>query len=142
MGKYAPLGQFLRGQKLDEIRMTFAEIERVIGTPLPANAPKYPAWWSNNPSNNPMTKVWLDAGFRTEQVDIGGRKLVFRRRDKGAAEKTTVAPAQPPQPKGGPHPLFGALKGMIVIPEGVDLTEPAYPEWADLLDGKYGPERK
>jgi hypothetical protein len=26
------------------------------------------------------------------------------------------------------------MKGTVIIPEGVDLTEPACPEWADLID--------
>jgi len=68
MGKYTRLGEFLRSQRRKEVPMTFAEIERVIGGKLPPNSPHYPAWWSNNPSNNVMTKVWLNAGFRTEQV--------------------------------------------------------------------------
>ena len=36
------------------------------------------------------------------------------------------------------HPIFDAMKGTIVIAPGVDLTEPAMPEWADLIDEKYG----
>jgi hypothetical protein len=32
------------------------------------------------------------------------------------------------------HPLIGWMKGTFIIPEGVDLTEPACPEWADLID--------
>jgi hypothetical protein len=32
------------------------------------------------------------------------------------------------------HPLIGCMKGTVTIPEGVDLTEPACPEWADLID--------
>lgn len=36
------------------------------------------------------------------------------------------------------HPAFGAMKGMTTIPPGVDLTEPAMPEWAELIDEKYG----
>lgn len=36
------------------------------------------------------------------------------------------------------HPLFGCLKGTITIAPGVDLTEPAFPEWADLIEAKYG----
>jgi hypothetical protein len=27
------------------------------------------------------------------------------------------------------HPLFGALKGLLRIAEGADLTKPADPEW-------------
>ena len=36
------------------------------------------------------------------------------------------------------HPAFGAMKGTFTIAPGVDLTEPAFPEWADLIDEKYG----
>lgn len=34
------------------------------------------------------------------------------------------------------HPLFGCLKGQITIAPGVDLTEPACPEWAELAEEK------
>jgi hypothetical protein len=40
----------------------------------------------------------------------------------------------------GRHPIRGALKDITFVPPGVDLTEPADPEWADLVDKKYGPE--
>jgi len=32
------------------------------------------------------------------------------------------------------HPMFGCMKGTVSIPDGVDLTEPACPEWADLIE--------
>lgn len=38
------------------------------------------------------------------------------------------------------HPLFGCMKGVLTIPSGIDLTEPADPDLADYLDRKYGPE--
>lgn len=110
--------------------MTFAEIERVIGSKLPPNSPRYPAWWSNNPSNNVMTKVWLDAGFRTEQVDVKSRKIVFRRTEP----RPPQASPPPKVGKGGRHPLFGALKGLVRIPPGVDLTEPADPDWGKVYE--------
>src|SRR5216684_1897032 len=78
MSKYAPLGDYLRKQRMSAVPMTFAQIERVIGGKLPPSQ-YHRAWWSNNPWNNVMTKVWLEAGFVSEQVDIDGRKLVFRR---------------------------------------------------------------
>jgi hypothetical protein len=40
------------------------------------------------------------------------------------------------------HPAFGVMKGMTTIAPGVDLTEPAMPEWADLIDQKYGKDKK
>ena len=79
MGKYEPLGQFLRTQRTSEVPLTFREIERITGVKLPPKAQHHRAWWSNNPNNNVMTKVWLDAGFESAQVDMEGRKLVFRR---------------------------------------------------------------
>jgi hypothetical protein len=132
MAKYAPLGEFLRKQRGSAIPMTFAQIERVIGGKLPASQYQR-AWWSNNPWNNVMTKVWLDAGFVTEQVDIEGRKLVFRRVAKEHAPMGHFAetPQKPGQFASGRHPLFGALKGLVRIPAGTDLTEPADPEWGE-----------
>lgn len=132
MTKYAPLGDYLRKQRGSEIRMTFAQIERAIGGKLPRSQ-YHRAWWSNNPWNNVMTKVWLDAGFVTEQVDIEGRKLVFRRVAKEGTPMRQFGEA--PQKEGqfgsGRHPLFGALKGLVRIPAGIDLTEPADPEWGE-----------
>jgi hypothetical protein len=126
MGKYSRLGEFLRAQRSSEVPMTFAQIERVIGGKLPPSAPHYPAWWSNNPSNNVMTKVWLEAGFRTEQVDLKSRRVTFRRtRQEGLSTEAV---------RSGRHPLFGALKGLVRIPPGVDLTEPADPDWGKVYD--------
>jgi hypothetical protein len=124
MSKYERLGEFLKSQRTKEVPMTFAEIERVIGSKLPPNSPQYPAWWSNNPTNNVMTKVWLAAGFRTEQVDTKARKVVFRRVDLTSAEPPSLRAK-----KVGRHPLFGARKGLAHIPPGVDSTEPADPDW-------------
>ena len=124
MSKYAGLGDHLRRQKFQEIPMTFAEIERVIGAPLPPTAMQHRAWWSNNPSNNVMTRVWLEAGFCSEQVDLADRKLVFRRVDQSQSS------GAPSSPRRGPFP-FGALKGFVRVGEGVDLTDPADPEWAE-----------
>jgi hypothetical protein len=129
MGKYSRLAEFLRAQRGKEVPMTFAEIERVIGDKLPPNSPQYPAWWSNNPSNNVMTKVWLGAGFRTEQVDVKSRKVVFRRVEENPAE----SPAPRPR-RGERHPLFGALKGSVRVPPEVDLTEPADPDWGKVYE--------
>jgi hypothetical protein len=140
MGKYAPLGEFLRSQRAQEVPLTFRDIERITGVRLPPKAQYQRAWWSNNASNNVMTKVWLAAGYESTQVDMSARKLVFRRVGKPSAEGASTAPAHPPGSKGERHPAFGALKGLIRIRPGVDLTGPADPEWADLIDKKYGPK--
>jgi hypothetical protein len=135
MSKYEPLGEYLKKQGKERVPMTFAEIERVTGAKLPPSAGKHRPWWSNNPSNSVMTKVWLDAGFESEQVDMAGRKLVFRRvrAPKGAGGEGEEKPF---------HPAWGAMKGLIHIMPGVDITQPADPGLADYLDAKYGPEKR
>jgi hypothetical protein len=133
MTKYAALGDYLRNQPGSEIPMTFGQIERVIGQKLPRSQ-YHRAWWSNNPSNNVMTKVWRDAGFVTEQVDIEARRLVFRR---VRAAQRGVGHFEEGSMKGQAkfvserHPLLGALKGLMRIAPGTDLTEPADPEWGE-----------
>ena len=84
MGKYAPLKEFLTGQNQDYVPMTFAQIEKVLDLKLPPSK-QYPAWWSNNPSNNPMTREWLDAGFETMSVNIEGREAGLSSRPEECA---------------------------------------------------------
>lgn len=124
MSKYDPLGDFLRAQPKEAVPLRFADIAKIVGHRLPRSA-RYPAWWSNNETNNVMTKVWLDAGFRTEQVDVVHEKLVFRRQ-----KATTFSEdRQPFRPRVSSerHPLLGALKGYIRAM--TDLTQPADPDW-------------
>ncbi len=133
--KYEPLGEYLASRQTSEVPMSFAEIERVIGAALPPKAADHPAWWSNNTSNNTMTKIWLDAGFRTERVNVGARKLVFRRVDRPRATADGVMPAQPVAPRLGPGDggllarARAALAGTVHLVDGVDLTDPPGENW-------------
>jgi hypothetical protein len=84
MAKYELLEDHLRGVGRDHVPMSFAEVEAVIGSSLPASARRHRAWWSNNPSNSVITYSWLNAGYRTAEVDMAGERLVFRRERAGA----------------------------------------------------------
>ena len=133
MSKYEPLRKYLEAQRVERVPMTFTEIEKVLGFRLP-DSQKIRAWWSNNPNNNVMTNEWLAAGFKTEQVDIEGRKLVFRR-TKPPAKHEEIPPTDGDQGGRPRHPLVGWMKGMITIMPGTDLTEPADPDWAKIAWG-------
>lgn len=135
MSKYAPLAEYLKKQGRDYVPMTFAEIERITGVKLPPSAMKHRPWWSNNPRNSVMTKVWLDAGFESEQVDMEKRKLMFKR-VRGAKAAGSGESEKPF------HPAYGFMKGLIRIMPGTDLSQPADPDLADYLDAKYGPEKR
>jgi hypothetical protein len=116
MGKYDPLKDFLSAQRGERVPMTFAEIERLLGAPLPKSK-RYPAWWSNNPSNNTMTQAWLDAGFATEQVDPASENLVFKRARKGIPGEGWLAR------------LRKEMAGTVTVAPGWDLTNPTGESW-------------
>lgn len=131
--KYGPLTEFLRRQSRAVVQMSFDQIERVIGAKLPPSATSHRAWWSNNAQNNVMTKAWKDAGFDSEDVDMKGRRVVFRRvrpepsRDTGAPSGDVTTEDR--------HPLIGWMKRTLTIAEGVDLAQPADPEWGEAAHG-------
>ncbi|MDB5440588.1 MAG: hypothetical protein JWM33_3015 [Caulobacteraceae bacterium] len=140
MGKYEPLTGFLGRQRASEVPVTFVEIERLIGAPLPPVARKHRAYWSNNSSNNVMTKAWLAAGFKAERVDMASGKLIFRRQK--AAEPSISTSSSPPSLPSSPEVPYGRslglldriqqeLGGTVTIPEGVDITQPAFEGWDD-----------
>lgn len=127
MSKYDPLRTFLGRAQTSEVPMTFDEIEDVIGARLPAAAGTHRAWWSNNPSNNVMTKAWLAAGYITERVDMGSRRLVFRLSGSPKAPPTPMT-----RPLGDPgflDRIRARLGGTVTIAEGVDLTDPTGEVW-------------
>ncbi len=139
MSKYDLLGSYLKGQPGAEVPMTFADIERVTGTRLPPSAYRHRPWWSNNASNSVMTKVWLNAGYRAERVDMAGKKLVFKRMaataQTGLAEEGRVFDHDKQQSlKPRRHPAFGSMKGTFTIEPGYDLTSPVYSdrEWKEI----------
>lgn len=128
MTRYAALTSHLIHAAGERIPMTFEEIEAVVGHTLPQSALKHRAWWSNNPSNSVITQAWLDAGFRSEQVDMEGRHLVFRR---VAAPDLQAAAAPPPgsDPRNLLRALYGALSGTVTIGPDTDLTAPTAGTW-------------
>jgi len=128
MGKYEPLGLFLKKQNADRIPITFKEIERILNAKLPESK-RNRAWWSNNPENNVMTREWLEAGYETEAVDTKAEKLVLRRTLNNSKHNSGV------------HPMFGCMKGMVTLPEDFDPERPFHDlfDWEAWEKEKYGP---
>ena len=77
-GRYRPLYRHLAGMDGEEWRASFADVEAVIGVALPATARRHRAWWANDFGKS-QGRAWLDAGWRTGQVDMEGETLRFRR---------------------------------------------------------------
>jgi hypothetical protein len=84
MSKYQPLADHLSGLSADEWRASFAEVEAVLGFPLPKTATTHGTWWSNE-DDKPHKRGWLDAAWRVADVDRREGKVVFERAGRSAA---------------------------------------------------------
>lgn len=81
--KYEPLREYLAAeQEQKTVRLTFSEIEGLVGEPLPDSAHKYREWWSNqsNVANRPQARAWTEAGFSVQGVDQSQGWVEFVRR--------------------------------------------------------------
>jgi hypothetical protein len=145
MAKYTALGAFLRNTKASEVPMTFEEVSRIVGADLPPSAYRHRPWWANEAAGHVHAQSWLDAGFEATRVDMAGQKLVFKRMADDspryamhgfADSPREFEPAENNPPRR--HPAFGALKGLLWIEPGYDLTQPAIDEdWEEAFDKKW-----
>ena len=80
MAKYTPLAKFLEDSARTEgtVILSFAQIEDVMGTALPASARRYRSWWGND-SYHVQAIAWRAAGWRVFKVDMGRRIVTFIR---------------------------------------------------------------
>lgn len=87
--KYEPLKRHLQSQlTAAQARMTFAEIEGLLAFPLPMSARKYQAWWSNTRQGHSHAAAWLDADWRTADLDLAGEAVTFvKEQPLGVAEE-------------------------------------------------------
>jgi hypothetical protein len=90
MSKYEPLQRFLRSRKEREVPLSFEAIEDVLGFDLPRSARLYAPWWSNVGGTHVQASAWLDAGWRTSNVDVPGGRVVFVR-DRNESSQPSAA---------------------------------------------------
>ena len=78
-GKYQKLYKYLCGLDAQEWRATVADVEAVVGKPLPPSAFNYQAWWANDISHV-QGRAWLAARWETARVNIEAKTVLFRRK--------------------------------------------------------------
>lgn len=78
--RYDPLRRYLAERTEPVIRLSFAEIERIIGGPLPASARRHRPWWANERSGSHVhAAAWMGAGRRAANVDLNAGSADFIR---------------------------------------------------------------
>lgn len=80
MGKYSKLGVYLQKSNENIVKLTFKEIENILGYNLPMSARKYQAWWANNgDSHTHAVDGWLAMGWKAK-VDLNEDLAIFTKK--------------------------------------------------------------
>ena len=90
-GKYRRLYAHLCGLHFHAWRVSFVEVEAVLGFQLPVSARMHRPWWANQSRGNGHSHAlaWTTAGWETAQVDMAAETLLFRR--KGSTPERRAA---------------------------------------------------
>jgi hypothetical protein len=80
--KYTPLEDHLRAlpatQK--EVHLSFAQVEKILGSSLPASAYEDERWWMHATEGNHVHKrAWSTAGWQVNGVDVKKKRVRFTR---------------------------------------------------------------
>lgn len=131
MSKYEPLEQFLAASNAAEIALTFEDIERILARDLPRSAFTYREWWANTQGSHVQAKAWMSAGYLAEDVDMDGKRLVFRRwQDQRGQKKEAKFQSFREMMDATEH-----LRSKVTFVNGFDPTTPSQkvvetPEWS------------
>lgn len=80
-GRYSALADFLQGRpgRVDQVVLSFNQIEEIIGASLPASARGHRAWWANDSVGHIQSQLWLEAGWRTTYINLSEGRITFSR---------------------------------------------------------------
>lgn len=95
--KYDTLRDYLSQRPDNAVRMTFRQIEEILGFRLPASARQYAHWWANDMTGNHVQALaWMRAGRRARQLHLLSQRVMFVRADRdyraGSGEFATRKP--------------------------------------------------
>ena len=95
MSKYKPLSERLSQHAADRWSASFAELEEVLGFPLPKSAREQNAWWRGG--EKPHHSAWTEPGWRVLDLDREAETVVFGR-DQDATAASAASAAGLPAP--------------------------------------------
>ena len=124
--KFIALTAYLEKCGKDEIKMSFSEIERIIGFRLSDSAYTYTAQWSNSESQS-FAFGWLNAGYLTRQVNIPEQPVEFVREGMAVTRKETNSPKKEIQCK----------SATLSVEEAIRCIRTYYNETVEDPHGRY-----
>ena len=78
MSKYNPLAIYFKNLGTQSLRISFSEIEKILGSKLPSSAYTRKEWWANDSVSHPQSKCgWLLGGWKVETIELNRREILF-----------------------------------------------------------------
>ncbi len=94
---YERIADFLDSVDLDDVTVTFDDLESAIGRLLPPSATHHVPWWANS-ATNPQSRDWVKRGWRAHHPRPSLRTVGFRRAlPPSPRDESTAKPSPPPR---------------------------------------------
>ncbi|MCI2779157.1 hypothetical protein G6Z18_14680 [Clostridium perfringens] len=78
VSKFINFEKFLITNKKDSLKLSFMEIEKIIGVSLCSSAYKYPAYW--HPSEtHPLGNIIRDCGYKILNLDLKNKVIILKK---------------------------------------------------------------
>jgi hypothetical protein len=81
-GQYRALWAYLVGLSGSEVTLTFADVERILGFPLPASSRRHVQHWHGY-GGSAVARAIADAGWRARGTDLNGQYVTLYRPASG-----------------------------------------------------------
>lgn len=127
--KYIALTTYLETCGQDVVKMSFKEIESILGERLIESAYKYPALWSNSESH-PIAFGWMNAGYMSQNLNIVNQTVEFVKRDNFKREVVT-------KPKTTKAKVIMAKEPSLPVDEAIRCIRTYFNETIKDSHGRY-----
>ncbi len=86
--KHFKLKEYLSQETAASITLSFSDIEKIDGAPMPQSARKMRDWWYPRNNCNTIAEAWLTEGYSLHSLDLGKEKITLRRDEEGVSKLT------------------------------------------------------
>ena len=123
MPKYDPLERYLLGlDRTVEHRISFAQVEEILGSPLPPSARTHQAWWANQRgAGHSQAHSWMGAGWHSCDLDLKAQQISFRPVDLPREPKLPGSSLPVTRPLTIAQAKAGLALGLGISAENIDI---------------------
>lgn len=79
--KFADLSRYFETLNVDEVNLTFEQIENIVGVKLCNSAYKHKEYWYADKTHT-LPNCWVDSGYKMTYLDLKGQKVTFVREEE------------------------------------------------------------